>query len=842
MKLTAFLHKKLADLLEDRRIVVWYDAEGDFRDFIAAFDAPNCEVISAAESTLKARRRADEIYRLMNESDDPAEAGRNMLIYVPRRRGATEDEKMRDPFEVYALVGAAFGDTEDQKIESLARAAMPEKAEEIRRLFREGRPDLAFLDGLEQARRYPVLQGVFRTESPADVIALALCDDSKAKAVDETPGCLQELLRLLEDSVGFKTSSKDGKWKTLRRKAAEFVLFSEFAFDLPDGVPDALGAMPCAPSAAREVVEAACDRMRADVGLRDTYMELAAGVEAELRLPEIVGVNFDPGAWDTFPFEERRLLRRAVERAVAGDLAAVRSLIEGRKRSVWRLDPLRSSMWTALERGTALLESALRIAGEAGKPRGLTALVKAYTEEGWADLDRDQRLFETAWAACLDDETFAPLVELCRRRYRELVLRIQERFLAAVQAEGWPPEGVPRQTRIFEEYVAPVLQRRGRIAYFLVDSLRFEMGRDLAEALGCVGEVEIRYAAAVVPTVTDCGMAALMPGADGILRLVEKDGVPVTALGTRLLKTSADRMKLFSEIYGDRFSETTLDELLGSFKKVSKSLKNVDLLVVRTQDPDTIAEKLGRWRARRYLSDIVGDIATAVKSVISLGFPRVIIGADHGHMLLPEIPAGDVVESPPGGWIGTKRRCRFGSGLSGGSGTITLEAGHVGVQGDVEEVCVPIGFKVFTDGEGYFHGGLSLQEAVVPVVVVKSGRAAESVPGRPQVDILYRSDRFTSRVIGLKFYLHGDLFGTPVRVRIEAYDGTTAKAVLVGEAADCEARDEKTREVTLQAGKETPVPVLLDPDFGGPEVEVRVSDPRTRVVWARRVFKNAMLE
>jgi hypothetical protein len=79
-------------------------------------------------------------------------------------------------------------------------------------------------------------------------------------------------------------------------------------------------------------------------------------------------------------------------------------------------------------------------------------------------------------------------------------------------------------------------------------------------------------------------------------------------------------------------------------------------------------------------------------------------------------------------------------------------------------------------------------------------------------------------------------------VRIEAYDGKAAKANLVGEAADCEARDEKTREVTLQANKETPVPVLIDPDFEGPEVEIRVSDPRTRVVWARKRLKNAMLE
>jgi hypothetical protein len=45
----------------------------------------------------------------------------------------------------------------------------------------------------------------------------------------------------------------------------------------------------------------------------------------------------------------------------------------------------------------------------------------------------------------------------------------------------------------------------------------------------------------------------------------------------------------------------------------------------------------------------------------------------------------------------------------------------VGIQGDVQEVCLPIGFRVFSDGEGYFHGGLSLQEAVVPVIVFRRG-------------------------------------------------------------------------------------------------------------------------
>lgn len=845
MKFTSFLHKKLADLLGDRRIVVWYDAEGDFADFVRSgqWSLPNTEIIDTRESVLKARRRADEVYRRMNESEHPAARDRCLLLYISRRRGTTVEEKMRDPFEVYAIAGAPFGDAEDQKIESLARQAMPAKADEITRLFREGKPDISILDDLEKTQRWPLLNDVFRTETPAEIIAAALCNTAKADAVDDKPGCIEELLRLFETVVGFKPASGSRKWKALRPKVAEYILFSEFVFDLPAGVPDALNAVPRAGVEAKPVVYAACDRMRSDTGLRETYIGLAQKIEGGLRLPDIMPRDFDPGERDTFPFEERRLLGRAVELVDAGDIEAARIVIEKRKQSIWRYDPQRSPAWTALERAVALIESAAAVSGRLAGEKGLADLITAYTaENGWWRLDRASRLFETALTACTDDDVIAPVVNFCRRRYREAATVLQESFLTAVQTEGWPPDGTPRQTRIFDDHVAPLLERRKRTAFFLVDSLRYEMGRDLGEALAGTGEVEITHAAGVVPTVTGCGMAALMPGADGMLRLVEKDGVLVPALGNRLLKTSVDRMKLLAETYGDRFFETTLDALLGSPKKVAANVKNAELFVVRTQDPDAMAENLGAWRARRYLSDVIGDIAAAVRWVVSQGFDRIVITADHGHMSLPEIPAGDIVQTPPGGWLENKRRFRLGSGLSGSAGTVTLKAGHVGVQGDVQEVCLPIEFRVFSEGEGYFHGGLSLQEAVVPVIVFRAGQGKQTPAGKPEIDVRYRSDKFTSRVIGLKFHLQSDIFGTPARVKIEAYDGSGAKAKVVGEAADCEARDEKTREVNLQAGKETPVPVLIDPDFRGSEIEIRVSDPQTRVVWAKRKLKNAMLD
>jgi hypothetical protein len=146
MSFAAYLLKRIIQLLNDRRIVVWYDAEGDFGNLIRSGQSglSNTDIIDTRESLLEARRR-----------------------------GVTEEEEMRDPFEVFALAGSLFGDTEDQKMESLARQAMPQKSDEITRLSHEGKPTISLLDALEKTHRWPLLNDVFRRETPAEVIALA---------------------------------------------------------------------------------------------------------------------------------------------------------------------------------------------------------------------------------------------------------------------------------------------------------------------------------------------------------------------------------------------------------------------------------------------------------------------------------------------------------------------------------------------------------------------------------------------------------------------------------------------------------------------------------------------
>jgi hypothetical protein len=165
----------------------------------------------------------------------------------------------------------------------------------------------------------------------------------------------------------------------------------------------------------------------------------------------------------------------------------------------------------------------------------------------------------------------------------------------------------------------------------------------------------------------------------------------------------------------------------------------------------------------------------------------------------------------------------------------------VGIVGPIDDYVAATGFKTFKDGEGYFHEGLSLQECVVPVVVARLQQSPVAGGGE-QVEVTYRSDRFTSAVVGLKVLLkNASLLSSSLAVRVEAFDGPGPKAKVVGQAADCDARNPATGEVLLQAGVETPVPLVIDNEFTGPKIEVRATDPRTGATLAHLTLKNDRL-
>ena len=844
MKVTDYTRKFIIGKLDSARVLVWYDGERVFGDFVQSFSAPNCRVVSARESRLRARREAETIYRRLNASDSLVEARANLLIYLPFQR-AKGDERQLDPFEVFAVAGDAFGDDESEQLRSLAHQALPDLVDQIDRLFREGKPTLSMLDQLEYAPSYPLVREVFGTQSSVEVAVQWLGNPETYVQISAVPGCRQDILRLLNDELGFSIPSGIEGWEPQRGLLARYVLFSEFAFALPGELPVSLMNLPRADGAYQDRIYAIAHRLRETSSCRDAYIDLANHVEQELglaaRFPDVLGL----GERDTFAFQEQRHLAALARTVENEQWDAARQIVSARAQSVWRYEPERAQVWKAAERCIELLDTANQVEQVWNtESTSLIEMIVAYTRpSGWSDLDRRQRLMEQSVAECTECEALEGVITRCRARYREVIDAIQRHFLGMVARDGWPPEGILRQTQVFDRFVAPALAAREKVAYFLSDSLRFEMGRDLVGAMGSLGEIDAQPIASALPTVTQVGMAALMPGADGVLSLRQVGDQLIPHVGERRLQHSGDRMHYLAERFGDRVTDIELSEFLSltSTTKKRASLKDADLVVIRDSRIDRMGESITLREAHKYITDLLGDIKAAATQLIRLGYSYIVIATDHGHVLLPEVLPGDVVsESPAGDWILTKRRSLLGSQIQEKSGTCILSAARLGIQGDAPTLAVPNGFGLYSAGSGYFHGGLSLQECVLPVITLRARESPAEKLGI-EVDIRYRRDTFTSRVIGVKVWFNS-LVDPSIQAKIEAFDSSSPSAHKVGEAADCEPRDEVTHEVTLLAGQETPVPVLLDPDFDGDQVEIRVVNPEAPVVWARLTLKNETMD
>ena len=193
-----------------------------------------------------------------------------------------------------------------------------------------------------------------------------------------------------------------------------------------------------------------------------------------------------------------------------------------------------------------------------------------------------------------------------------------------------------------------MLQESGRrVAFIMVDALRYELGVTLHRQLAETEQAEIRPACAQFPTVTPVGMASLLPGAGAGLRLAKDgDGFCVT-LGGAKIASVANRMEAMRARFGDRFAESPLDTFIRSKTKMPET---VELLVLRTVDIDSHLENTpsGTLTTLSLIHQSLKSIRVAVHKLKRAGFADVVIATDHGFVLNAHAEAGDVCAKPAG--------------------------------------------------------------------------------------------------------------------------------------------------------------------------------------------------
>ena len=295
---------------------------------------------------------------------------------------------------------------------------------------------------------------------------------------------------------------------------------------------------------------------------------------------------------------------------------------------------------------------------------------------------------------------------------------------------------------------------QGKTAFVAVDALRFEMGRELVETLGGEFSAAVEAATAAVPTITTVGMAALLPDAGGpfALRAVAPGQIGVELDGT-LLRDRKDRINYLRAKSGAKVFDTKLEDLLPKpKKKTQQGIQDADLILVTSQEIDALCEGDNVPMARRFMDEILHDLRRACRILADLGVKKIIFAADHGYLFGDELGSDMKIDSPGGETIDLHRRVWIGRGGAASKSYLRAPISAFGIEGDLE-MAVPWNlacFKVQGGAKAYFHGGLSPQELIVPVMTLSATKQQPSAAGEMEWKLVPGSQKISTRFFSVQ--------------------------------------------------------------------------------------------
>ena len=771
MALDDSMYQRLCALSERNALLFWEDEAGAFAGDVAGagdgdadgegpagdaegpadgapLELPGCEVLVVAGNALAIKRRV-----LVDAPD-----GR-YLIY--RAGGAPEMDFLRD----IKLMAAPV---------SLSREAA--WTEDLG-LAPELEPVVAAHGGFFTARK--------RREDLARLLADA---DWTADGVDE-PGLLLAMLcvccrvrsphavdarrDIAARLVAEQALGRDACWQLVRRAQLEGALWEALrrAFGYQSEQPSvddfslALVASACAgvrdaePELSSDA-DILLDAMANDPARAEAYEALIdatadAAVDAEALdaapLEALVASRHLPAADD-------RIIRRLAAQALAGDdVAGAVADARRRRRGVHHMGAWEGA-YRALEAAAQVLAGAVRTERELVDAGDAADLVRRYCGSQ-AAIDRAYRTYclHEAGARRVEPDVFGQVGPRVEQAYARFCSALAAAWQARVlQAGCWPPtraastganagaadgagtangagagaDALPYQADFFDEQVRPYLG--GRVAVVVSDALRYEAGAQWAarRAARAGASVEARAMLCTLPSYTQLGMAALLPHGAGGLGL---DPGTLTALvdGQPVAGTAA-RGKVLSAAVPGAVALRAQDARNASG---AEALANAPLACVYHDHVDAVGDKAAtESQTPRAVEDALGQVDELVDLLLGCGFKTVLVTADHGflyqqdaaHLEYADVEGLNLVADAEGG----ERTRRFvaAAQVPPHDALMVFTASQLGLAGRFE-VGVPRGtrrLRLQGGGARFVHGGLTLQETLVPLVRVSARRDARA--------------------------------------------------------------------------------------------------------------------
>lgn len=337
------------------------------------------------------------------------------------------------------------------------------------------------------------------------------------------------------------------------------------------------------------------------------------------------------------------------------------------------------------------LRVAAEIAQASGNPATWEALADYYANTGW----KVDRAVGEAFSAARKNNGAKAVTAAIRSFYPAWLEKYA--ILAQDLAATYPNTGPKTARRL------PV--EEGTV-YLFVDGLRMDLGRALEEKLASSGlTVALAPAWSALPTVTATAKRAWMP-------LAEKLGGPLEGV------TFEPREKANSKALTHPRFKQLMAELNIAFLESESNVFASGCAWTECGAFDKHGHNDGAKLAWRVDEELAG-VGQRVNELLETGWKKVVVVTDHGWLL---VPGGLPTATLPKHLTQT----RWGRCAIPAAGAQHGYARTPWFWDGAEEVVLAPNISCFASGMEYAHGGLTLQEALIPALTVIAGKAGGS--------------------------------------------------------------------------------------------------------------------
>ena len=806
IRLREVLREQLTRNLDRHRVLVWADPHGEYRETAADLAPEDATFEPYRGSWYELRRRTEpELSRL-----EP-----RLIVYVDA------DEPEEDPLAELRALGMTYtrrlgtllrqtakGELTAAKLDEIADAAATlEEAE-------------ALLEGSATGSPAKLLK-VLGPHEPNELV-LKLASSSQAVIADDS-SLFGEVVQFLDTHLGIRPDHLDDLGGAIARQLVLAELASALG-ELPQGLRHAYHVVN---AEQQRRCEAVLHRWKNDQRLVRSFDEAMSQAGQDLALSAQLDwhdalTDIDTvAAYDDLALDE--YMTRIGQEWFRGaeDLAAARLVTRWVKNDQTQEKPQSWRVAHAAAQLQRLIHTGLQTPGSS-----VPSILRDYAEHTW-QIDRAHRRLESALLALTDRRRIEPVVRDARQAYDQWLDDYLRHFTAAADDDGLATGDMLLQSYVHASVVAPYVAA-GPVGYFMVDALRYELAHDLLDALRRQfegGNIQLRPAVGLVPSITPVGMANLCPGAEEglIIALTDGNRLIININGQEVM-TPADRVARLRAADG-RVADLRLDDIVRlSERELTDQIEGANLVLVRSQEIDEQGETGKLNVGLSGFDATVQQLSRAVARLARHGIAKFVISADHGFLALTRDVGKHMIIPKPGAKGTVHRRAFIGRGGTTDAALLRLPMSKLGLPGDLD-VVVPRGLALIAAGgaRGFFHGGLSPQEVLVPVLTVE-------VPPSPGSAVLAVEARIapmiTSHIFTGMLVLPDDLLSEPVTVRPVAV--RTSDEREIGVLVTAGGAEQGEGLVRLEPGDEVTLGFRVTVSLSrGNKVALRTFDART---------------